>query len=623
VNKIIKTLLGKLPPRVQSLVALAAAFVPARGGSLDLSSLVNSERLRATIRRTFDNSVAEVFGEIFQNAQRARATRVRIETVTGGLRVSDDGHGVAGGLAGFHTLLSLGDSFFDNPTVADQHPMGIGLQALLASEAVSEVTFTSGGLTLTVDTSRWWTDPDYYRNWHRRVRRARGGARGMTIEIKCAPDFAVALEFALGLRDFHDEHYMRLGHRVTHPALGYHGFLHITYDGREINTGLPGDVKKDSALIRMKYEGCDLHVWHGPGKSYVNFYGQLIHVPGATTYPFYLEVRSGRPVNPIAPTRKAIVEDEALSRLTRAVDDAVFDYLFDPANRVKVSARMVEDYYALNPARARREAPLFVATPWCPLAGRGTPPGNFQELSPYVERRVFDYSAPPRLIADGVSVDLGDEPPPTTYFDEPVEYGDYGVESFLHFLGETYHLTCGDTSRLRVEHVWWRPGEEYLNFCADSPDDGRVRVFSPGHYGTSDSTEEPPAEWLPAAGSHVFAFYEPSNWNPANVHWLVGTTDFSDFARRYGWAAFDPENDEVDYGEMEQSYDAALDEMIRCFRGNWVARDFTLGDLGRFLPTRGARISRVEAVYEDESATTPAALIVTNAAAEQIRLRVI
>src|SRR5690348_7633219 len=115
--------------------------------------------------------------------QRARATRVTLTTHTDGFTYADDGHGLPDGLAGFHTLLKLAESDFDNPTIADQHPMGLGVHSLLAHRQVQAVTFASGARRLTLDPARWWTDPRYYATWFERVEVQDPPVAGLTIHV--------------------------------------------------------------------------------------------------------------------------------------------------------------------------------------------------------------------------------------------------------------------------------------------------------------------------------------------------------------------------------------------------------------------------------------------------------
>src|SRR5712692_156339 len=151
----------------------------------DLSVLVNVDRIRSSIKRLFHNNIAEVVAEILQNSQRACAKNVQITITPDGFSITDDGHGLLDGIDGFHTLLKLAESAFDNPTVEDQDPMGVGIVSLMTHDKVEEITFSSGKLQLTVDAARWWSDKDYYSTWFERARKVRKVVQGLSIYVRC------------------------------------------------------------------------------------------------------------------------------------------------------------------------------------------------------------------------------------------------------------------------------------------------------------------------------------------------------------------------------------------------------------------------------------------------------
>ncbi len=64
----------------------------------DLSVLVNTDRIRSSIKRLFHNNIAEVLAESFQNSQRAGAKNVQITITPDGFSIADDGHGLLGGI---------------------------------------------------------------------------------------------------------------------------------------------------------------------------------------------------------------------------------------------------------------------------------------------------------------------------------------------------------------------------------------------------------------------------------------------------------------------------------------------------------------------------------------------
>jgi hypothetical protein len=135
----------------------------------NLSDLINGDRVRSSIRRLFQNDTGECLSELFQNSQRARARRVEIVTSEEGFTYRDDGHGLLGGVEGFHTLLKIAESNFDNETITDQNPMGVGLLPVLRVQprSKSAVAFRDTVRRLPLALLVWHSMPDADRKeWH-------------------------------------------------------------------------------------------------------------------------------------------------------------------------------------------------------------------------------------------------------------------------------------------------------------------------------------------------------------------------------------------------------------------------------------------------------------------------
>jgi hypothetical protein len=118
-------------------------------------TLVNSDRIRNTLRRQFDGSAHTVIGELLQNSQRSGSTSVDIVSISedtpentankercvrySRLIYADNGTGLIG-REGFEKLICLGDSYYENPSVEqNQLPMGVGFNSLLANQKVTLV----------------------------------------------------------------------------------------------------------------------------------------------------------------------------------------------------------------------------------------------------------------------------------------------------------------------------------------------------------------------------------------------------------------------------------------------------------------------------------------------------
>src|SRR5713101_8305698 len=199
----------------------------------NLSVLVNPDRIRSSIKRLFHKGIDEVVAELFQNSQRSGSTTVDITTTENGFTIQDNGHGLLNGIDGFHTLLKLAESHFDNETIEDQDPMGVGIVSLLTHDQITEVTFSSRCLELNIDTKLWWSEPDYYSVWFERIVTLDQPVAGLRIAVSCSPELVKALQSSLTQNDqiysFTDHIY-----QSTSPAQGYEGILTVTLNSQKV-----------------------------------------------------------------------------------------------------------------------------------------------------------------------------------------------------------------------------------------------------------------------------------------------------------------------------------------------------------------------------------------------------
>lgn len=560
----------------------------------NLSELINSDRVRSSIRRLFQNDIGECLSELLQNSQRARATKVEIITGEEGFTYRDDGHGLLGGVAGFHTLLKIAESSFDNETMADQDPMGLGIHALLAHDAIRQVTFASGGHRLSLDTRRWWTDHDYYTHWFRQLEKLPEPVGGFELVVSADVKLVEQLKQA-----FTNSTYP---FRRTGPAEGYEGYLEITLDGAKIDTRLPRWAKIEKPIIETTYHGSRLTIGfdceYGSRNSSINWYGQVIEVDFHSGYKFHLDVRSGRPVNPLSPTRRGLIKDAAYEALISTVKDEVFRFVFDTGNRDQIKAEYVASCFHIDGARACRESPYFVAAELLPLDN----PSSLEDLDCLGDNKLFTYTAVPRLLEEGVTV-LDCE-------GQQRENG-HGLSSFIKMVGRCYTLKHGDSARLKIESLWWKPGKQLREFFCE-----------PGEWGigTGDST---PVEWHAVSEEAVFSFTDPSNWEVEAVDRTVGAKDVVSFLHNEAWAGFDPESDEHNYEELQACYEESIERCLREVIGNCVPFRFTVHDLQAFMPTKDARIQKVRYHYGEGQVATPQEITATNAKGEEVLLRLL
>jgi hypothetical protein len=99
------------------------------------------------------------------------------------------------------------------------------------------------------------------------------------------------------------------------PARGYHDLLNITINYMIVNTSVPEDTTPSIPLIETSYQNNRLVIGLYGKEGYltqngirVNFFGQMIPVDQYSHFQAYLEVRQGRPVNPMSPSRRGIIK---------------------------------------------------------------------------------------------------------------------------------------------------------------------------------------------------------------------------------------------------------------------------------------------------------------------------
>lgn len=556
------------------------------GDGKDYTMLVNPDRVRSSIRRLFDNSLAQIVGEILQNSQRSLATKVAITTTDDGFIIQDDGHGILNGVDGFYTLLKIAESAFETPTLSDQDPMGLGICSLLAHDKVSLVTFASGKLSISIDTSRWWWDEPYYKTWRERLVSLDESVGGFRITASCHPDMIKELNKLFLPSTYYSD---------SHPVIqgqGYYDILSITLNGNSVETGNPSWTRISVPLVKTEYKGSSLEVgFAGDARnsselwSSVNFYGQIIPVqfrPGSR-FKFYLHVRRGRPVNPLSPTRDGLIRDTAYTEFMQHVKDLIFAYLCDPANRASITPAMIEGLYSMDADRARRECPYIVAKELLPTAEIG----SSDDIDECGEAELLTYDEAPEFLAPWLTVIEGDD----------TSEAEYGLNSFLPMVGTAYTLKYGDEARLTVKKLWWRPGRARREFFVE-----------PGEWAIA-AGDEAPKRWQPVTSLPVYAFKWPDNWDVLNVEWLgAACADEVEFLRREAWAAFDPHNDDQEYDYIRDSYEGSLLALIMRLVGNCVPHDFTHHSLHQFFSDRQARITCVTYNYDGEAAAFAASI---------------
>lgn len=595
----------------------------------DLATLVNSDRIRSSVKRLFRNRIDEILGEVFQNGQRAGAKSIAISTTENTFTIQDDGHGLLNGVDGFHTLLKLADSHFDNDTIQDQDPMGLGIVSLLTHDQITEVTFSSGLLELTIDTKRWWTEREYYSVWYERLITLDTPVTGLRIFALCSAKLAGEIQTALKPKDsvsysFHSTSSDPF--EYASPAQGYDNILTITLNNEKVRTSLPAWTQLHDTLIRTTFRGSKLRIGYNSSsyKSSVLWYGQLIPINGLGgfrhEFNFHLEVTSGRPVNPLSPSRTGIIQDAAYQELLTFVKDQLFKFIFDLKNRQKIRHQHIEACYALDEPRSLADSPYILAEE----LEYNPNPESFDDFTqspqllsePKTSISFFSYEEVPLLLKESVCVQLGDSH----------QEHSYGLPSFLPQIGKAFTLKHGDPTRLSINTLWWKPeGKPEHDF-----------FYQPGSYAIS-SNDSSPDEWMPITQTPVFAFSEPSNYDVSDVDLLAGSTDILSFLQNEIWAVFSP-NDDSDHDPQEESFRRSVEDFIRTVIGKCVPRDFTLYDLRKFFADEFAPIISITYRYQKKGRSynpkktyrprkknnitaTPSEITVENALNQKVRLQ--
>ncbi len=588
-----------------------------------LSVLVNHDRIRSSIKRMFRNRIDESLAELLQNSQRSGSTAVDITTSDDGFTVQDNGHGLLNGIDGFHTLLKLAESHFDNETIEDQDPMGVGIVSLLTHDQITEVTFSSGYLELRVDTKLWWSDPDYYSVWFERIATLDQPVTGLRIAVSCSPELVKALQSSLTPKDqiysFTDHIY-----QSASPAQGYEGILTVTLNSQKVRTSLPAWARLSDRLVSTTYKGNKLEIGYNETalRSSVLWYGQLILQRGlANCFDFHLQVTTGRPVNPLSPSRAGIIQDAAYNELLAFIKAEILAFIFNPKNRSRIKAAHVEACYKLDAAYSLANCPYIVAE----SIQTSENPNSLEDFNSTSEfdfnnrsiNEIFSYDKLPLLLNEQVSVQLA----------SGATDAEHGLRSFLPETGPAYILIQGDENRVSIGTLWWKPeGEPQHDW-----------FYQPGQYGVSYD-DAPPEEWLQITKGPVFTFNDPNSYDAGEVDFIVGTAASPiEFLHKQVWAGFSPD-DERDYDPQQESYQNSIDDLIRSIIGNCVPRDFALYQISRFFKDQTTPIVSITYHYKiagkfvnprkiykpdaKQSGTpSPSEITVKSAAGEKIRLK--
>ncbi len=559
-----------------------------------INDLINPARLRLGIKRAFTGDVNELISEILQNAIRAGARNIRITTDDSGFTYQDDGRGLRDE-SDFQALLKLGESGWDQRIQEAHQSMGLGVHSILAHDEVQSVTFSSNLLSLTIDAHLWW-DWQYAAGWRENLRTTCFPAPGMNIGVVCSK--ALTDQLVKTLTD------AWLIYRS--PARGYIGLLNVMINDTVVNTSVPEDAMPSVPLIETSYQNNRMVIGLYGKEGYtiqngiwINFHGQMIPVDQYSRFQAYLEVRQGKPVNPMSPSRRGIIKDEALNKLCDFIRDSLFEY-FSRTPIEEIDPLALSQFYHDYPAQASK-LPCFVAA----RRKRYESGDDVSKMTSLSAPQVLSYENPPLLLADKARV---------IREDGTVDSVEYGLHTFLELTGAAYKVMDADDSRLDIRCLWWKPGEtiQIANGCPQI-------FYKAGQWGLG-MEQEHPEEWREISNHVVFTFNDPNNWDIDKVDFTVGGADPQDFYQTDAWAGFDPSNDQGrSREEMSESYQESCEREIRNLIGNAVPKNFSWDDLLRFVP-EGEQIIAVTLEYRSRRKQRPISVILLLSNDEMVRL---
>lgn len=564
-------------------------------GKPAIVSMVDETRLLRVVKRLFTGSVKEVLGELLQNSQRAGAKNVVITTSDDRLTISDDGTGLVGdgGAAKFSSLMRIAESSYERESVIDQDPMGVGLFSLFALEGVSEVVVASNGFALAIDTNRLWNEDGYWQAWESRVRAEESDAQpGLTLSITATAELIKKITDNLRAKTYSYTAQYDLEYKSA--VSGYTGVLDVILDGEQLDTSCEFAKKMDKVFLETTYQGNTLIIGADshPHRNVVNWYGQLINA-GSMHLRFYLEVRTGRPVNPMSPSRRGIIDDAEFKAFLKFLRERLREYILTTPQD-ELSTLAVSTVYNVDKVWADKECPYFTAHLW----KHDAMDGNFETWAgASAENRVLSYADSPLLMDESVSIAERVEDSGELSFVEEICYGAQTFAPVIEkVLGQSvYALASGNTERLTVQQIWWKPGKDLENFFVEA-----------GEFTLCDKKLEiaPDAGWHAVGDSIVFAFENCENWDIYSVEGLiVGVRDDIkakiEFLDSDAWCIWSYENDDHDSDTMETDYRRSLEAVKAGLFKDCLPDDcLDLWRLMQYFPLEsGERVTKLEFIY--------------------------
>jgi hypothetical protein len=356
--------------------------------------------------------------------------------------------------------------------------------------------------------------------------------------------------------------------------------IEITLNGKAVDTSvLSRFVHLDKWLIwEGDYLGNRLKIGYG-AHSCVNWFGQAVeeHTLGGG-FSYYLEVRSGTPLDMQSPTRQGVISNGKREALRQFITDRIFEVV-NSASIEEVKLEWVSGLYHLDGKRADAEAKYYIAG----KIGDATE-NNFssnEEFESY-EEEVKAYDDPAvLLISHGVTVEYEEDGEERKWPEQ------HGIETFIKDLqrvyGRPYTLVTGDSARLKIRKVVWRPQKAQQGIFVDAG------VFTLTQEGATPQERH-------AVTGEVFIFKTTSGYDISDAQPLVAAKDrYAWLSSHSPWAFFDP--DENSFETCRDSFENSITDMIVKEFPHMIAQPFSLSDLSDRL---GERVTEIKVVWRDK-----------------------
>ena len=490
-----------------------------------------------------------------------------------------------------------------------QSPMGLGIHAILAQSHVEKMTMRSRGVTVEIDTKRWWEDEKYYEDWRSLLQFSDASE---AFDANDMPGFEleyVSSERALqgaysGAFSGGGRHGIFGGRGV---AEGYQNYLQVFHNSDVVKTRVNDSDRIIEPLAASKYGDCKLRIGSG-ASGIVNWYGQLISVQGLKCFGFYLEVDRGALVTPMSPSRRGIVKDEKLNRLAKEINDLGFERLASlPPKDVKPG--WLKKAFEIDPERAR-SLPYFLAHE-IDAAGEIW---DWDDVDHLGELEVLSYEDKPEVVFFGVEVI---EPGVEGEAEGEIVRYDEGLRGFARMARaeerKIYIVDRYDEKRFKPRTVYWRRGELYENSTA---------LCKAGEYQIRAGGPDPNG-WRPVTGD-VFAVNGEWDRFDDEMAFVVGTDDPRGwFSGPDTYAGFKYRDDwDQSRSEAEACYERLLETEQMAMFPECLRREFTIEDL-QWKAGDGGRVMMVEFRYKTATSLAVDEVIVTYEKGERKSLRLL